>query len=264
VERDEKDWMEVDGATPAIVPQETFQRAQSRLKDPSRRKRTRPSVAYPLKGRLRCRACGAAMVGQSLLKGRYRYYRCRRSYAGPHDDRCSSRYVPQEVLESAVREALADLLADPARVLEEARRIADDPPRDGRRVALDTEIAEVESRQRRLIKLFTTGRLPESLLAEESRQLSEQRSRLEAERVLLPRQDRPTWDLEWLEGRMPEALAAIRRQVKQAKGEDFDLLLRAVDAQITASREEIEIRGEVPLVEPSTQEGLVTTGRTSA
>lgn len=79
IERDETEWIEVERATPAIIPRALFDRVQARFADPSRRARSRPSGEYPLRGRLRCLRCGVAMVGQTLTGDRYHYYRCRRA-----------------------------------------------------------------------------------------------------------------------------------------------------------------------------------------
>ena len=50
------------------------------------------------------RACGRAMVGQTLHQ-KYRYYRCRAAFAGSKHDRCESKYVRADGLEDAVRAA---------------------------------------------------------------------------------------------------------------------------------------------------------------
>ena len=80
--RDQRDWIEVPDVTPAIVDLDTFMAAQRILDDPERRRRGKRKREYPLSGRLRCLRCGRAMVGQTL-QGRYKYYKCRRSYADP-------------------------------------------------------------------------------------------------------------------------------------------------------------------------------------
>ena len=114
------------------------------------------------------------------------------------------------------------------------------------------------------MKLFTANDLPEEMLREESRTLSERRSRLESERMLLPVMDRPAWDLKALESRMPSVLAAIQAWLVKADGDDLDLLLRAVDVSAKASRERVEISGSVPMIDSSDYANLVTIERTSA
>ena len=68
VTRPESEWIEIKGATPAIVSQEVYAAAQVALNDPSRRLRGRPTRTYRLRGRLRCLECGTPMVGQSMKR----------------------------------------------------------------------------------------------------------------------------------------------------------------------------------------------------
>ena len=264
VERDEAEWIEVEGATPAIVTRELFERVQVRFADPSRRGRARPSREYPLKGRIRCLRCGAAMVGQTLVGGRYQYYRCRRAYAGPKADRCPSPYVPKPLLEDAVRSALVAVLADPSRILAEARAAAVADPGDRQRAELNGQIADLDSRQRRLLRLFTTGALPEAMLEAEGRELAEQRTRLESELASLPPRHSLAFDETLVAARLPEAARVIKEWVTRADGRDLTITLAAVDARLRASRELLEIEGTVPLIAQSELVNLVTRLRTSA
>jgi hypothetical protein len=63
---------------------------------------------------------------------------------------------------------------------------------------------------------------------------------------------------------MPKVLNTVRNWIAEAGDSDFDLLLRAVDVQISASREQVEISGSVPMIEARPQSELVTIERTSA
>lgn len=263
-ERGENDWIEVEGATPAIIPQSLFDRVQDRIEDPERKKRGRATFDYPLRGRMRCPACDSAMVGQTLMKGRYRYYRCRRSYAGPRADRCASPYVPKGPLEDAVQAALVGVISEPRILMAELRAQCHEEPTDDRASNLDREIGEVEAKQRRLVKLFTSGELPETLLEAESRSLAEQRARLELERGRLQTERRAGLDLDRVERRLPEVLEALGRWCA-SEGEDrLRLLVTALDVRLKASREMVEISGSVPLIDSSDHTDLVTIERTWA
>ena len=60
----------------------------------------------------------------------------------------------------------------------------------------------------------------------------------------------------------PTALA-IRNWVEGASGDDFDLMLRAVDAQVRASHEGVEIAGVVPIFPDGDQADFATIEQTS-
>jgi hypothetical protein len=82
VPRPESEWIDVSGATPPIVPQAMFARAQTILQDPGCRLLGRPTRLYRLRGHHHCLNCGTPMVGQILGSWRYAYYRYCRSYTG--------------------------------------------------------------------------------------------------------------------------------------------------------------------------------------
>ena len=105
-----------------IIEPAIFEAAQRILDDPERRRRGGRLHNYFLSGRIKCLKCGTAMVGQTL-QGRYRYYRCRRAFAGPKNDRCPTVYVRADGLEQAIRTEAARVLADPELVLAEAERV---------------------------------------------------------------------------------------------------------------------------------------------
>src|SRR5262249_47030493 len=69
------------GEHAAIVDAALWEQVQARLRDPRPRQAARRGQGALLQGRLRCAACGCAMVGSHTTKGtrRYRYYLCRQA-----------------------------------------------------------------------------------------------------------------------------------------------------------------------------------------
>jgi site-specific DNA recombinase len=245
VERAAEDWIEIEGATPPIISGETFDRAQARFAAPER-VQSRPTRSYSLAGHIRCIVCDAAMTGQALMQGRYEYYRCRRSYGGPKHDRCVSPYVPRALLEDAVRNALTEVLTDPRRVLEELREVMQLSADHDRGQEIEAELTDIQARQRRLLKLILGSDHVDAALEDERRQLIERERQLESERAALVVPAGPRWDLDAIARRLPTALDEIRAQIA-SDSENFELLLRSVDAKIRASRHEAEISGAIPL-----------------
>ena len=72
---------------------------------------------------------------------------------------------------------------------------------------------------------------------------------LEAERVQLSTRPTNRMALAPVTADMPRFLEAVRRWIAEAEGDDLDLLLTAVGARITASREQAEIPGSVSTYE---------------
>ena len=125
-------------------------------------------------------------------------------------------------------------------------------------------LKEVEARQRRLVRLYTEGDIPQELLEEQRRELSQRRAHLEAERVRLEALAVPSFDLETIERSLPDLTRRIRTWLNEAAGERLSLLLRAVDAQISASSDIVRIKGSVPLCDQVFASDLATIERTSA
>jgi hypothetical protein len=104
-----KDWLAIEGASPRIVDEGTWQRTQAILADPERVAR-RPVArhAYALRGRLKCDLCGSAMVGQTM-KSRsraYHYYVCRVAFDRRQGRTCAARNVRADLLETTVWHAV--------------------------------------------------------------------------------------------------------------------------------------------------------------
>ena len=263
VTQPESAWIDIPDATPAIISIELFAVAQNILSDPQRRLRGRPTRDYRLRGRLRCLACGTPMVGQAMAKGRYAYYRCRHSYAGKFEATCDSKYVPVERLERTVLDQIINILADPARILSEARHLNAQEVYESRAIDIGKEVEQIEEKQRRLADLYINGSLPQDILESKSLELSQHRVRLESENRVLDEPRPQGLDLGLLAATIPDAAATIKSWVLQASEDEMDLILRALDIQVTASREEVRIEGCVPAL-VSEGDNLVTIVQTSA
>ena len=261
--RPESEHIEIEGASPPIVSNKLFERAQARLDDPARHAQHKPSRTYPLRGRLRCH-CGAGMVGHAVNRGRYSYYRCNRLYLSAQDERCASRMVRTEVLESAVRQTLSELLAEPAMVLEMAEALRLDAGNAARLAEVERELSKLRESQGRLVDLYTDGQIEKALLDEKVAALVTRKAALERGQARLLAEAEPGCDTEVLRERMPEALAFISEWVQRADGDELVLLAQALEARIEVSPEGAEIRVEVPLIEAGTGGNFATIEQTSA
>ncbi|MDP2661479.1 MAG: recombinase family protein, partial [Dehalococcoidia bacterium] len=76
--REAADLIRVEGAWPAIIDRDTFDKAQAKMASRAPRV-THPRVVhseYLLSGMLRCAFCGSAMVGHAVKSGKFFYYMC--------------------------------------------------------------------------------------------------------------------------------------------------------------------------------------------
>lgn len=105
--------------------------------------------------------------------------------------------------------------------------------------------------------------MPDDVLGAEQEELTKQRERLEPERRALEESEARTIDLSQLSLMLPVATQRLRQWVPDASGQDMDLIPWALEVQIRASHERVQIEGAVPATVPEAED-LVTIERTSA
>jgi site-specific DNA recombinase len=244
-----EEWIAIEGASPPIVDEATWQRTQTILADPERIAR-RPEArhAYPLRGRLKCDLCGSAMVGQTMNPGThdYHYYVCRIAFDRRQKSTCSARNVRADRLEDAIWRAIQAKLSDPRVICRELEQ-RDQPAADPTEIArVDQQLAAVIDRERRLVRLFSYGEIDETVIHEETSALRRQRQLLQDRRRSL-KPEAPA-----LPGGVDEALLAracgvVTRWLDEADDSGRALALEAMQIAIRATREFATVTGTLPL-----------------
>lgn len=264
IEQDPSQHIVIEGASPPIVSRDLFDSVQARFKDPERLAKRAPPHSYPLRGRLRCRECGAGMVGQSVHRGRYFYYRCNRLYLSDPEKRCSSRQVRKEALETAVLNAIEGVLADPELAIGMADRLREGADHAPRLADLARTLRHLDESHDRLVDLYTDGEVTKSAYQQKREGLERRKAALQREQAQLRSECEPGPDPEMLRERMPEVLRFIRDWVTKAEGDDLGLLLQALDVRVDVSPEGADVRVEVPMIGVEEGADFVTIERTSA
>lgn len=108
------DIIEIEDAVPTIVDRIVWERVQEKMERNKRDKAGRPATVrnYPLKGKVFCGECGAAMVytGSKNNDARYHYYSCSgKQRLGT----CELKPIKIETLEHTVAEAVRNILGKP-------------------------------------------------------------------------------------------------------------------------------------------------------
>ena len=246
--RGPEEWIEIPDATPPIVDMETFWAAQSRLQDPERLRRGRRESSYSLSGRIRCIDCGKSMVGQTL-QGKYRYYRCRRAFAGPRHDRCPSRYVRAGELEEAVRQEAGRVLSDPGIVLAELNRIQDQEKSEVNAREIQAQIDMLEKERERLAHLYQWGEIDEAYFKRESATLRTKNDALleRLRNAAQYHQGAPAPSMEDITA----ICGRVEEWIRHAEGDEMVLLTDALQLRVEASSDAAELSGVIPLYAPS-------------
>jgi site-specific DNA recombinase len=118
-------------AVPALVDADTWNKAQEQLaRNAALSFRNNTKHNYLLRCLLTCRICGLAMFGRTYRatdsQAERRFYQCHGKdcvlTAGP--EKCPSRNVKAEEIEATIWDRVAELLADPARLVAQFARFA--------------------------------------------------------------------------------------------------------------------------------------------
>jgi site-specific DNA recombinase len=246
--RPAEEWIEIPGASPRIVDESLWHRVQEILKDSERKPKQTAIRIYRLRGRLKCSACGSAMVGRTMTsKGReYRYYGCRHIYDRRTGHDCSARYVRAEQLEAGIWREVRRVLADPAVVLNELcrEREADGDPAEVE--LLEQRVGSLTDRERRLVKLYSFGEVDEAMVRDGMDEIRREKTVLE-ERLRrlrpMPAPGRGAVD----ERLLDRACREVDRWLDQAGEADRQLALEALQIAVTATREQATVSGVLPL-----------------
>ena len=182
----------IEGAIPAIIDDELWEKAQAMLRTNRLLKRKNaPDADYILSGKLYC-SCGSlmhGMSGHSATGEVYRYYTC------PNKN-CHLRNIPKDDLEGKVIQSIMDHLLQPeamealAEAMVEVQKADAEKP-NAERVAIEQSLADVRRRSKNILDAIENGTANAQLcarlddLSEQERTLTFQLSSLEKEKPVV-------------------------------------------------------------------------------
>jgi site-specific DNA recombinase len=153
------DWISI--AVPAIITQEQFEVAQTRLnqnKQLARRNNT--AHDYLLRGLVSCGRCQLTCTGRTVHPG-YDYYVCAgrtNTLRAAQGERCYARYIPAHALDELVWQDLCQVLREPALLRHELLRAQAGEwlPQalQAQRKTVQQALAQLERQQGRLLEVY--------------------------------------------------------------------------------------------------------------
>jgi site-specific DNA recombinase len=164
--RDMSEWIEIPGATPAIVSKEVYDSALKRLDINRHRSPVNRKHQYLFAGgRLRCGTCGHSMTGSVKKKSGkpWLYYRCICNVKTNYYEKCSQSSISASKVESVVWDNLLSILDNPDMILENIRsRQTQDPATiEAEEFLLKNTINKYCDEENRLIELYVKKRITE-------------------------------------------------------------------------------------------------------
>ena len=144
-------------------------------------------------------------------------------------------------LERAVKDEAAKVLANPELILAEANRLNSNGGHQAASEKLNKEVDGLENQRLRLLRLYQLGEIDEVYLQAESQVIQGARQRVEDQLSKIPV---PTALPSATELR--RAAERVGEWVRDAEGDDFELMLQALQIEVRAEKGRGELSGVIP------------------
>ena len=257
-DRPREDWLEI--TVPALVAEDTWQRAQRRLADNKRYAARNSKAPSLLQGLAACASCGYAYYRghtTTTAGNKIYYYRCLGSdnYRYENGRVCDNKPVRTDYLDALVWDHITGLLANPALIRAEIDRRLDQlrtaDPTTAQRQHLEQALAKASASIPRLIKAYQEELISLDELRERMPELRSRETNLRTPLDALTTQltDRQAY-LQLATG-LEDFLAQLRTNADTTTTPDQQRVLRLLVKDVLIGPERILIRHSIP-----------TTGRT--
>src|SRR5215207_3243088 len=258
--RPREQWIAI--SVPALVDQETWDRAQAQLaRNAALSFRHNARHSYLLRCLLTCEVCGLAMYGvtrpATATKPERQYYQCRGKdcVLSARTAACPSRHVKAEEIEPVVWNHVAGLLADPDRLLAqfdhfaaaaEAGSARDQAAEQQLRARLDRTVRA----DKRLLDAYQAGAITLAELSERRQLLASERQALERQQEEQARLRQQRLRAEAVRRDLAAFCSRIHSRLDEAPFADKQAILQLVIERIIVGNGRLEIRHVLPLRPP--------------
>ena len=237
-DRPESEWIRIEGFTPELISRSVFDTVGRRLAAPQAHY-VNGERKYLLTGFVVCPTCGTGVTG-TTLGGKYRYYRCRgTAKTSKRGAICHEGYIPADLLEEIVWNALVDTIRDPSVLVAELQDhlTHGDGELGARMKELKHEISDLKSQQSGLLRLWRNPNVDQSLLEQQLGPLKVQCDEKEEALRLLEDQQRQNDDAADVATRLEEYCRLISEQLDYLDFDGQRATLAAFGLQAVASRQ---------------------------
>jgi len=252
-DRDRADWLEIP--VPALVAEETWQRAQRRLADNQRFAARNSKVPSLLQGLAACSSCGYAYYRSHTTTSagnKIYYYRCLGSdgYRYEHGQVCASKPVRTDYVDKVVWDHISNLLADPQLIRAEIDRRLDQlrtvDPTTAQHQRLEQALAKTTAALHRLINAYQEELISIDELRERTPELRSRENSLRSQLDTVATQlvDREAY-LKLAEN-LENFLTRLRGNAEQASLNEQQRVLRLLVKDVLIGPKRILIRHSIP------------------
>jgi site-specific DNA recombinase len=252
--RDRKDWVEIPGATPAIVTTEVWDKAQGQLQINRSKSRRNRKYEYMLtNGRLRCGVCGRSMIGSAKVRAKWilLYYRCICNIKSNYYSPCPQPSIRASKIENIVWDEIINALSNRSIVDSELNRLHSGDTftmLEAEEILLRKRLSNLADEETRYLRLYGQGNLSEKKYLAEVERLKRNANSLEAKLKKIQGQKKFLVEAESRLDRISEAITIIKKRLQKADYNLKRLAIEALDVTVTVEPEgQIRILGSIPM-----------------
>ena len=247
-----EEWIPIP--VPAIVEQETFDLAQSRLDQNKQMARRNNTVHdYLLRGLVSCAQCRLSSTGRSVHGSKYAYYVCRGrtdALRKAKGERCVARYAPAQQLDELVWQDLCQILTDPAMITHELQRAhaGEWLPQalQSRRSTLQKAIAQLQRQQTRLLDAYLAEIIAVDEFERKRRELDGTHDGLNHQLRQLDAQAKKQIDLAEVATGIEAFCQRIQSTLQKLTFEQRRKLVKLLIDRVVVDDDKVEIRYAIP------------------
>ncbi len=245
----QNEWIEIPGATPAIISEELFEAAQTQLQLNYEKSKRNTKQQYLLRSHLYCQQCGHAYCGH--VDRTISYYRCpgKLRITAPVN-RCTNKNWRADKIETLVWEKIETVLDNPDFIVNAIEKQRDDSNNID---TLEPELQMAEKllraldlEQKQLLQWALKG-FPEETVVAENKRINDSRSSLQSRKTALEAQIQTSREAAVCLPKLEEYIQLVREKLTNL---DFDMKRLALDMlniKIWVDGSNMEITGTIPV-----------------
>jgi len=245
----QSEWIEIPGATRAIITEELFEAAQTQLQLNHEKSKRNTKQQYLLRGHLYCRQCGHAYCGH--MDRTIGYYRCpgKLRITAPVN-RCFNKNWRVDKLEALIWKEIERVLDNPDFIVTAIEKQRDDANNidilEPELQLVEKQLRALDREQKQLLQWALKG-FPEDTVVAENKRINESRSSLQSRKAALETQIQASCEATVSLPKLEEYIQLVRENLTDL---DFDMKRLALDMlniKIWIDGSNVEITGTIPV-----------------
>jgi len=245
----ENEWIEIPGATPAIISEELFVAAQLQLKLNNERAKRNTKRQYLLRSHLYCRQCGRAYCGH--MSHKIAYYLCPgKSRITSPVNRCLNKNWRVDRLDNLIWQKIEAILRKPELIITTVEKQRNEANKLGilesELERVERQIKELDREQKQLLQWALKG-FPEETVDAENKRINSTKAGLLVQKNELEDQIEASREAAVNVPKLEEYVSFIREKLTTLGFDMKRLALDMLSIKVWLDGSSVEITGTIPV-----------------